>query len=376
MEILEGLLRANHQYAPLYLHAHEVLAQYPDTSDVSVCLRVAPGTDTRHYNLPTVDEVAVILPTDVSSTEPRDIILRRQGGVLQCISDCHPAYAPLQYPLLFPYGENGWHPALDNGGEDRCITQSWFAAYYLHDRLAEFSCVLHGGRLFTRWMVDMYASIDQCRLFWLRQNQGILRASLYSGLQDAMDTADQDIGLANLGQRVVLPSSYIGGPCHMQQQFQDSMAIVHFFQRVDLFITVTTNPRWPEITQELRPGETPYDRPDLVAQVFHLKKKAMLDDIIKNGVLGKVAAHVYTIEFQKRGLPHMHLLIFLQEPDKLNSPDDIDKLISAQWPSCCTAHVIHDCQVMHGAWPLWYFKPSCTLHGFWKMHQEISEAIL
>ncbi|KAF8348758.1 hypothetical protein F5887DRAFT_879745, partial [Amanita rubescens] len=102
MEILEGLLRANHQYAPLYLHAHEVLAQYPDTSDVSVRLRVAPGTDTRRYNLPTVDEVAVILPTDVSSTEPRDIVLRRRGGVLQRISDCHPAYAPLQYPLLFP----------------------------------------------------------------------------------------------------------------------------------------------------------------------------------------------------------------------------------------------------------------------------------
>ncbi len=351
MEILEDVLRTNHQYAPVYLHAHEVLAQYPDTSDVSVRLWVAPGTDTRRYNLPTVDEVAVILPTDMSSSEPRDIVLQRRGGVLQHISDCHPAYAPLQYPLLFPHGENGWHPALDNGGEDKRITQSRFAAHYLHDRLAEFSCVLRGGRLFTRWMVDMYASMDQNRLLWLRHNQGILRASLYSGLQDAMDSADQDTGLANLGKRVVLPSSYIGGPRHMQQQFQDSMAIARFFQKVDLFITVTTNPRWPEITQELQPGETPYDRPDLVARVFHLKKKAILDDIVKNGVMGKVAAHVYTIEFQKRGLPHMHLLIFLQEPDKLNSPDDIDKLISAQWPDPVTQPM------------LFATVKSCMVHG-------------
>ena len=112
MEILEDILRANHQYAPIYLHAHEVLSQYPDTADVSVQLRLAPGTDRRRYNLPTADKVAVILPTSIASSEPCDIVLRRQGGILQRISDCHPAYAPLQYPLLFPYGENGWHPSL------------------------------------------------------------------------------------------------------------------------------------------------------------------------------------------------------------------------------------------------------------------------
>ena len=301
-------------------------------------LRVAPGTDRRRYNLPTADEVAVILPTNVSTTEHRDIILRSRGGMLQRISDCHPAYAPLQYPLLFPYGENGWHPALEYRvqSDDHCITQSCFAAYRLHNCIAEFSCVLHGGRLFTRWLVDMYASLDQNRLLWMRLNQGKLRAALYSGLQDAINTADGEVNLADLGQRVVLASSYIGGPRHMQQQFQDSMAIARFFKKVDLFITVTTNPRWPEITQELCQGETPYDCPDLVAQVFQLKKKALLDDIVKNGVLGKVAAYVYTIEFQKQGLPHMHCLIFLQHPDKLMSPDDIDKLISAQWPDPVT----------------------------------------
>jgi Helitron helicase-like domain at N-terminus len=39
-------------------------------------------------------------------------------------------------------------------------------------------------------------------------------------------------------------------------------------------------------------------------------------DIIKNlsKVFGRVAAHVYVIEFQKRGLPHMHLLATLARP--------------------------------------------------------------
>lgn len=130
MELLENIIRTHHQYAPVYLHAHEILAQYPEALDVSVRLRTAPGTDRRRYNLPTADEVAVILPmpTDITSTEnlKRDIVLRRRAGPLQRISDCHPAYAPLQYPLLFPYGENGWHPALEctHADADRRITQT------------------------------------------------------------------------------------------------------------------------------------------------------------------------------------------------------------------------------------------------------------
>jgi hypothetical protein len=195
-----------------------------------VRLCVAPGTDRRRYNLPTADEVAVILPTNVTSTEARDIVLQRRGGALQRISDCHPAYVPLQYPLLFPYGENGWHPALEynNAEEARRITQTRFAAYRLHDRAAEFSCLLRGGRLFARWLVDMYASLDQNRLLWLRLNQSQLRASLYSGLQDAITATEGNMNLADLGQHIVLPSTYIGGPRHMQQQFQDSMAIACF----------------------------------------------------------------------------------------------------------------------------------------------------
>jgi hypothetical protein len=35
----------------------------------------------------------------------------REGPRLR-ISEDHPAYAPLQYVLLFPYGENGWHSDL------------------------------------------------------------------------------------------------------------------------------------------------------------------------------------------------------------------------------------------------------------------------
>jgi len=42
---------------------------------------------------------------------------------------------------------------------------------------------------------------------------------------------------------------------------------------------------------------------------------------------------VYTIEWQKRGLSHAHILIFLHLANKYPNPEDIDKIISAEIPN-------------------------------------------
>ena len=57
------------------------------------------------------------------------------------------------------------------------------------------------------------------------------------------------------------------------------------------------------------------DRPDLIVRVFRMKLRELLTDICKHHVLGSPLAHVYTIEFQKRGLPNAHILIILAEHD-------------------------------------------------------------
>ena len=177
----------------------------------------------------------------------------------------------------------------------------------------------------------MWASADQTRLSFLRFNQGRLRVALYSGLED-MIRKDDGVDLHVLGKRMVLPSSYIGGPHSMQQCYQDAMAMAQFFKNIDLFITMTTNPEWIEIQRELLPGQSSYDRPDLVAHIFKLKKDELINDICKKKNFSGVSAYIHVIEFQKRGLPHVHILVTLDNDHRLRNPDDIDSCIDASWP--------------------------------------------
>ena len=44
-------------------------------------------------------------------------------------------------------------------------------------------------------------------------------------------------------------------------------------------------------------------------------------------------AIVYTIEYQKRGLPHAHILLFLHHDDKHPTTVEIDRIISTEIPN-------------------------------------------
>lgn len=109
---------------------------------------------------------------------------------------------------------------------------------------------------------------------------------------------------------------------------------------------MTCNPNWTEITENIFPGQTASDRPesglsdavcppwspDIVSRVFDLKKDSLIEDITKKQIFGKIIAYIYVIEFQKRGLPHMHLLLSLEEHDKIKHKTEIDQFISTEIP--------------------------------------------
>lgn len=187
------------------------------------------------------------------------------------------------------------------------------------------------GRLFHLYIVDMYCKIEGRRLYYLRTNQSTLRSELYSGLADVR--VGVDMSRETIGKRVILPSSHTGSSKALHQMQQDAMAVVRALGKPDLLVTITCNPNWKEIVDELLPGEVPSERPDLICRVFDLKLKEIFNDIKNETIFGKVKGLIHVIEYQKRGLLHDHVVIILAECSKLHTPRDIDRYISAEIPN-------------------------------------------
>jgi hypothetical protein len=73
-------------------------------------------------------------------------------------------------------------------------------------------------------------------------------------------------------------------------------------------------------------------RPDIVSRIFELKVEQLIDDIYNKKILGKAAAYVAVIEFQKRGLPHLHMLVIMDKDDKIKCAEEIDDFVCAEMP--------------------------------------------
>ncbi|CAI6376322.1 unnamed protein product [Macrosiphum euphorbiae] len=157
----------------------------------------------------------------------------------------------------------------------------------------------------------MYAKIETERLNFIKNNQMQLRADNYIHFRDAIGRQDTD--LTHLGQMVVLPSSFTGSPRYMHEKTQDAMTYVRHYGRPDLFITFTCNPRWREVSNALLSEQKSYDRHDIIARIFHLKVKTLMKLLTKGNLFGEVQCFMYSVEWQKRGLPHIHILLWLKQ---------------------------------------------------------------
>lgn len=310
--------------------------------NIKLVFRAEGVPDRRRYNRPTQEsEIGVIIVGGGSDDEAplsgRDIVVHFQDSSTDRVSAMNQFYDPLHYVLLFPFGEEGWSiETKDVSGENKVTTLEYYK-FRLMCRSSDGHLLHLFGNLFHQYIVDMYAKLEETRLSYIRFNQSSLRCWLYQGLCDAVSVDDgvdrnNSVDLSRTGKKIILPSSFIGGPRHMAQLYQDALSIVRRFGKPDFFITFTCNPKWPEITRELLHGQQASDRPDLCTRVFKLKLRELMDDLIKRDILGKVTAHIYTIEFQKRGLPHAHILLILSPEDKPQTVDEYDKIISAEIP--------------------------------------------
>ena len=329
VERLQTMLHVHNTYVRSFKTALDA-GDVPDLRLKIDADRTPQGEHPRRFNAPTTNEVAVLIAGD--TCENRDVVLRLHDSTLKHIPETHRSYDALQYPLLFPCGDDGYHfqyrqinPTTTQETTKK-VSAMTFYAYRIMVRDDSFNTILKCRQLFHQYVVDMYVKIETERLKYIRFNQKRLRAENYVHLCDAMRN---DQNPATVGQSIILPSSFTGSPRYMKEKTQDAMTYVRERGRPQLFITFTCNPTWPEITAELFDGQTAQDRNDLIARVFHMRAKAFIDVVTKGQLFGKTTCHMYTVEWQKRGLPHVHALFWLK--DKITGTK-IDDAIRAELP--------------------------------------------
>ncbi|CAM9337287.1 unnamed protein product, partial [Scytosiphon promiscuus] len=216
-----------------------------------------------------------------------------------------PMYTSLQYPLLLFHGEPGWSPG-----------------YYLEDppkKSKSLSTEGHHVKIWTfvrqrllcervfhtlsvvaqEYACDAYSRQEDNTLDYMSSARCQKRITSYNAITGAR-SGDQT------GKR--LPTSFHASPANRKRRQLDGMAVVARKGKPSLMVTITCNGMWPEIQANLLPGQIAMDRPDLCNRVFKIKLKAIMRDLNHN-LFGQSEYTMSVIEFQKRGMPHAHVVI-------------------------------------------------------------------
>ncbi|XP_021723796.1 uncharacterized protein LOC110691187 [Chenopodium quinoa] len=251
-----------------------------------IIIRSNLGEDQHTHNAPTSSQVVAIWLEDAGTSGPlqRNIVVRAHSGVNHCIQHYYGCYDPLRYPILFPYCQTGWHRQIyrfktKHQKRQECHT------FPINEVLVQ--------------TVDDLLEVEEQD--FIRRNQDTITAELYQGILDSLNTSV--LHGSNIERGFILPPSFIGGPRDMRRRYLDAMALVQHYGKPDIFLPMTCNPSWPEITDELLPHKEGQNRPDLIALVFHAKLTELKKDIVQKKLFGEVATYVYVIGFQKEELP-------------------------------------------------------------------------
>nr|XP_047141146.1 uncharacterized protein LOC105850802 [Hydra vulgaris] len=239
MELLQTIISQQNPFALAFKN----MAQVEDEEMRQAALEGRPtsvvkmplleGRDRRRYNLPSHDEVAIVFVGDDGAPPPsREVVIHPRGQALEKISSMSANLDPMIYPIFFPRGDAGWHDQLEHNPDRTTrvrnhVTLSQYYNYRLSVK-ESFSPIFYGQRL-----------------AFIRNNQSKLRSEQYDTLHEHVNNFANSHDIRP-GRIVVLPSSYVGSPRALKENFEDAMR---------------------EITENLNPGECASDRPDLVSRL-------------------------------------------------------------------------------------------------------------
>ena len=160
---LQSMMFDINPFVTIYKTALQFARNYPSRTIKLIC---NGNVDRNRYNLPSANEIAVIVP-DGESGNSRDVILHNNTGDYSRIQDTSPYYDPLHYVLMFPHGRTGWTFTMTRNEVSQCnLTLQEYVNFILQVRHNNY--LLLYGRLFHQYVCDAYSRILAQRLRWVR----------------------------------------------------------------------------------------------------------------------------------------------------------------------------------------------------------------
>lgn len=172
---LRLMLDQNNVHAKAFRMTCDMLKNH-NVKDLKLRLIFDRQTDGRVYNKPTISKVVALIVGDIDTDTKGDIIIQERGGNLQRIDEFHPSYLAFQYPLLFPYGEDGYKANVLHAYEGEVVVtkrnrqtiMEWLS-YIFQKIKREEKTIISSRRLFHHFLVDGYTVMETERLNWLQK---------------------------------------------------------------------------------------------------------------------------------------------------------------------------------------------------------------
>ncbi|KAE8233648.1 hypothetical protein CF326_g1310 [Tilletia indica] len=230
-------------------------------------------------------------------------------------------YEPLSYPVLFPHGTPGWP------------IPGWTQREYYRFLLLTERRFQDFAMLGSLYVIDMMCRIEDQRLAFV--TRGLARARQNSRAPAARQALPHEIDEHVPDEGAIdpqsydarLPSSFVGSRSYRAEHVSDALALAKRYGKPHGMLTLTTNPEWDELKEMLGQGQTATNVPIITVRVFRARMAKVLALFKRH--FGPLLYLLKVIEFQRRGLPHAHIVFALERECPIEL---LDKVVSAEVP--------------------------------------------
>jgi hypothetical protein len=269
-----------------------------------------------------------------------------------------PDLEPLLFPDLFPDGNGHFSNQLENTFRNDSIKTETYGKYIKHHLL----CVDPRFRLHPYWPHYSYLRLEKMRnhqntlrLWRQKQSDKIYRAPTAAELiTNSVYTGRRIIDEA---KTITLPTFIRTGDTYFNEKLLHINAMTREYGLPSLFITLTAaESRWTHLKDILKSTDNkdtnPTNRPLHTMLHFTHRKKELWNHVWRkpaNSNWGHLNHFFERVEFQNRGAPHTHSIIWVEKTidemiaENLIRSDLPDPILEPELYQLVITHQIHTC---------------------------------